>query len=41
MKLNSPLNRSAAFEIYNKEPPLKEDYKIGNKADSNDSSTIC
>jgi hypothetical protein len=36
MKLNYPLNKSADFEIYNKEPPLKEDYIIGSKADSKD-----
>jgi hypothetical protein len=33
MKLNSPLNRSADFEISKSDPPLKDDYKIGNKAD--------
>jgi hypothetical protein len=33
IKLNSPLNKSADLEIYKSEPPLSEDYKIGNKAD--------
>lgn len=40
MKPNSPLKSSADFEIYNNDPPLKDDSIIGSKADSNVCSTI-
>jgi hypothetical protein len=35
MKPNSPLKSSADFEIYNNDPPLKDDSIIGSNADSN------
>ena len=34
MKLSSPLNNSADLDIYSKEPPLREDSRIGSRADS-------